>query len=73
MGDESSKDPMAEIMFEMVRSRYGDRLTDDQLDEVRDGVAAAEALAEELRKVRLSNSVEPHALFQPYRGVGNDE
>ena len=63
----------ADMLFEIVKAKYGDRLTDEQLEEVRSGVEGAEDLAEELRKVRLTNAVEPFSNFQPYRGADNDE
>lgn len=73
MPEEFTDNPRADMLFEIVKSRYGDRLTDDQLEEVRKSVNGVEELAQELRKVRLSNAVEPYAQFQPYRGVDNDE
>ena len=73
MPDESRDNPIADMLFEIVKSRYGDRLTDDQLEEVRKGVDGVEHLAQELRKVRLGNAVEPYATFQPYRGADNNE
>lgn len=73
MPEESRDNPTADMLFEIVKSRYGDRLTDEQLKEVRKGVDGVEDLAQELRKVRLSNAVEPYATFQPYRGADNDE
>ena len=73
MPEESRDNPRADMLFEIVKAKYGDRLTYEQLAEVRSGVEGAEDLAAELRKVRLTNAVEPFANFQPYRGADNNE
>ncbi len=66
---EATPDPQAvEAMFELVRRRYGDRLDEDQLAEVRAGVEAAARASDELRSVRLENGDEPLFVFQPFRG-----
>ena len=61
----------AEALFGIVSDRYGDRLNEDQLEEVRKAVDAAMELAMELRAVELDNSVEPYSTFKPYRGEGS--
>ena len=73
MPDENKKELRADMLFEIVKAKYGARLTDEQLEEVRSGVDGVEGLAAELRKVRLTNAVEPFANFQPFRGADNDE
>ena len=73
MPDENKKESRTDMLFMIVKAKYGDRLTDEQLKEVRSGVDGVEDLAVELRKVRLTNAVEPFANFQPYRGADNDE
>ena len=60
-------------LFQLIKSRYGDRLTTQQLDEVRIGIQGVADLAEELRQVRLDNADEPFAIFQPYQGIDNGE
>ena len=60
----------AEILFEMVKDRYGDRLTEEQLEDVRRSVHTVVDEAEALRSVRLDNSDEPPAVFTPYRKEG---
>ena len=64
----SESNPESEILFGMVRGRYGDRLNDDELEEVRKGVDALVEAAESLRAVKLENSDEPFSVFTPYRG-----
>ena len=60
----------AEILFEMVKDRYGDRLTDEQLEEVRRSVDRVVDDAEALRSIRLDNADEPAPIFTPYRKEG---
>ncbi len=64
----SESKPESEILFGIVRERYGDRLNDDELEEVRKGVDALAEAAESLRKVKLENGDEPFSVFTPYRG-----
>ena len=56
-----------ERLFALVRARYENRLTADQLDEVRKGVEATVRTARALRAVRLRNADEPGQPFVPYR------
>ena len=60
-------DPEADALFEIVRLRYGDRLTPAQLDELRKIVAAQVESARALRAVPLTNADEPMQSFAPYR------
>ena len=66
MSDNSSQRE-AELMFNVVRERYGDRLDDEQLEEVRKGVEGIFEAAESLREIKLENADEPFSLFVPYR------
>jgi hypothetical protein len=70
MSDSKAEDTEAQALFRMVRSRYGDRLDADQLDEVREGVDAIVEAAQALRSVKLSNGDEPLSVFTPYLGEG---
>jgi hypothetical protein len=67
MSEPAKQDPEADALFEIVRQRYGDRLTPDQLDEVRKIVQAQVEAARALRAVRLTNADEPMQPFAPYR------
>ncbi len=58
------------LLFALVRERYGERLTAEQLDEVRKGVEAIVAAARTIRAVRLRNSDEPMQPFVPHRADG---
>jgi len=57
----------ADLLFELIRTRYGGRLSAEQLDSVRRGVAAIVEQAAALRAVRLSNADEPVQRFTPFR------
>lgn len=63
-------DPEAEALFALVRSRYGERLTEEQLAELRAHVASQVERARTLRAVRLKNSDEPAQPFAPFRADG---
>lgn len=62
-----SNDPEAQALFALVRSRYGDRLTKEQLAELRAHVDSQVDRVRVLRAVRLKNSDEPAQPFAPFR------
>jgi hypothetical protein len=65
---EPAPDPReAAFLFDLIRTRYGNRLTPEQLEGVRRGVAAVVAQSALLRAVRLSNADEPVQRFVPFR------
>ena len=55
------------FLCDMVKRRYGDRLTPEELEEVNKGIESIQKTADRLRSVKLENSDEPFALFVPYR------
>ena len=57
----------AEVLFDLIRARYGDRLTVEQLESVRRSVEAVVQQALALRAVRLGNADEPVQRFTPFR------
>ena len=63
--NESPKE--TKFLFEMVRDRYGDRLSAEELEEVRKGVEGIAEAAEALRSVKLGNGTEPFSIFKPYK------
>jgi len=65
MSEPAKPDPEADALFEIVRQRYGDRLTPEQLDELRKIVGAQVEAARALRAVRLTNADEPFQTFAP--------
>ncbi|HEV8308447.1 MAG TPA: hypothetical protein VGW35_12330 [Methylomirabilota bacterium] len=62
------RDDEVETLFALVRQRYGDRLTDAQLEGVRKAIEGIVAQARALRAVRLRNIDEPWPPFVPFRG-----
>jgi hypothetical protein len=62
--------PESEALFNVIRQCYGHRLTADELEEVRQGVAGISQAAAALRAVRLNNSDDPFAPAIPYRQEG---
>ncbi len=56
----------SEARLHMIRQRYGERLTSQELEEVRQGVEGIAKVAEALRAVKLDNSDEPFSIFTPY-------
>jgi hypothetical protein len=57
----------ADLRFALVRHRYGDRLTPEQLEGVRQAVEAIVEQVAALRAVRRTNSDEPLHRFIPFR------
>jgi len=55
-------------LFNIIKGRYGERLSDEELDEVKKGVERLVEAAEKLREIRLENGDEPFFVFRPYRG-----
>jgi hypothetical protein len=56
-----------ERLFALVKERYERRLTPEQLDDLRNNVAAVAATVRPLRAIRLKNADEPFQPFAPYR------
>ncbi|HEV2054233.1 MAG TPA: hypothetical protein VGV06_03560 [Methylomirabilota bacterium] len=67
MSEPAKLDPEADALFEIVRERYGDRLTREQLDELSRIVRAQVETSRALRAMRLTNADEPMQPFAPYR------
>jgi hypothetical protein len=56
-----------ESLLSIVRERYGDRLTPEELEAVRQNIEGIVTAARALRAVRLGNADEPAQPFVPYR------
>jgi hypothetical protein len=56
-----------DLRLALVRHRYGDRLTPEQLDALREAVQGLVEQVAALRKVRLTNADEPLQRFSPFR------
>ena len=58
-----------DTMLELVRERYGSRLTADELDGIRTAIEGIVQAAHALRAVRLTNTDEPGQSFAAYRAI----
>ena len=56
-----------ELLFELVRARYGDFLNNEQLESVKLSINEIVKNAEALSQVTLDNSQEPMTLFTPHK------
>ena len=54
-------------MFDIVKSRFGNRLTDEELKEVNKAVEGIGKMTASLRAAKLNNDDEPFTRFVPYR------
>ena len=61
MGAFNSKD-----LFSMIKSTYGSRLSNHELEEVEDSIKKIAELTNALRDVQFENSDEPMYWFRPY-------
>jgi len=59
--------PEVVTLFALVANRYGDRLTTEQLDEIKKMVEGQVEAARALRAVKLSNADEPFQQFAAFR------
>jgi len=57
----------AETLFSLVKEKYGDKITEEEFDEVKKAVERIVETSMELRKVELGNWDEPFSVFKPYR------
>lgn len=70
MSSHKKRNDESEVLFKMLQNRYGERLSPEELEEVRKGVERITETAEALRSVKLENWDEPFFVFKPYRGEG---
>ena len=60
-----TKKSEAEILFTLVETRYGDRVTPEELEEIRKGLDAILESANAMRAIKLENGDEPYQFFKP--------
>ncbi len=58
-------DNEADLLFKMIEDRYGDRLSDEQLEKVRKELDSVLESAQTLRATKLDNGVPPTTGFLP--------
>jgi Asp-tRNA(Asn)/Glu-tRNA(Gln) amidotransferase C subunit len=63
MVEKESKE--SELRFELVKVRYADHLSEEELEEVSNGVDTIVKAAEAMKAVKLENSDEPFYVFKP--------
>ena len=56
-----------DLMYAVVKQRYGHLLDDERLEEVRKSVMGVADFVRALREVRLPNEAEPFSTFVPFR------
>ncbi len=70
MSGEQSLQRECEAAFELLRRRYGERLTPEMLEGVRGAVQSVVKTMAAVRSVRLANGDAPLAGFAPIRREG---
>ena len=56
------------LLFAIIKEKYGHLLSDEQMEGVRGAVTGQREVFRALRAIRLTNEVEPFSSFKPYRG-----
>ncbi len=60
-----------DLMFAVVKEKYGHLLDDGQLEQVRKTVVGLSDFFAPMRAVNLTNDVEPFSTFKPFRSDDN--
>ena len=55
----------AEILFNLIKNKYQQRLDDEQLEKVKEKISEIIGASEKLRAIALKNSDEPKFIFTP--------
>ncbi|MCX6656221.1 MAG: hypothetical protein NTY03_14040 [Candidatus Bathyarchaeota archaeon] len=55
-----------EILFTLIKTRFGDQVTPEELEEMRKGLTAILDAAKAMRSIKLENGDEPYQFFKPY-------
>ena len=63
----TDSDRETSILMGLVKERYGERLTEEQLESVEKSLKSVMDAGKALRGVPLENSDEPYNVFRPYR------
>ena len=57
-----------DLLFAIIKEKYGHLLTSEQLDGVRGAIVGQREVFRPIREYKLSNGVEPFSNFRPWRG-----
>ena len=68
MSAEDTRNMETERLIQIVKDRYGSRLTFEELEEVRKVLSANLEGATALRAIKLEMSDEPYPFFKPHKG-----
>ena len=71
MAERTGKSLEQDLMYAVVKEKYGHLMNDEQLEEVRKTVVGLSSFFTPLRAVRLTNDIEPFSTFKPYRSDDN--
>ena len=70
MSENEANKQEVDALFGRVKDEYGDRLNEEQLEKVREGVEGVVTASHSLREVKLENGDEPFSVFVPFRREG---
>ena len=71
MDAKTGKSLEQDLMYAVVKDKYGHLIDDEQLEEVRKTVVGLSGFFRPMRQIRLTNDVEPFFTFKPYRSDDN--
>ena len=71
MDNAAGKSLEQDLIFAVVKEKYGHLMNDEQLEEVRKTVVGLSDFFAPMRAVRLTNDIETFSTFKPYRS-GDD-
>ena len=71
MDETDGKSLEQDLMYAVVKDKYGHLMNDEQLEEVRKTVVGLSAFLKPMRDIRLTNDIEPFSTFKPYRSDDN--
>ena len=72
MSHENRKSLEQDLLFAIVKDKYGHLLDDGQIEELRKPMMALSDFMEPLRAAPLTNDVEPAPIFRPFRSDRDD-
>lgn len=67
MSEEKPDDKESENLYNLVKDRFGDRLTAEELEQVKKDIKTIVDASKALQTVKLSNWDEPFLFFKPYK------
>ena len=60
-----------DLMYAVVKEKYGHLMDEEQLEEVRKTVVGLSSFFAPMRDIRLTNDIEPFSTFKPFRSDDN--